>query len=1258
MFDRLGSFVSRHWALVLGGWVAVVLGVLFFAPRWDDVTRDGDFEYLPDYCSVVKGNELLADAFPQLRTRSTIVFVLSRPDGPLTEPDFALADRLAETFETRVSDKGPIVGVLSHRTEAVGEKLLADPGPNGQGLLVIVQLNTEFMAIRNMPLMKEVYQTLDEIHPGLGSSCRSDGIAKFHDGLQFGMSGSAAIGTDMRFANIESIRNTEYATVFLVIVILVLVYRAPGLVIVPLATVGVSVVTATGLVAFLAYWAGQVDWTNYMIFKTTRIFVVVILFGAGVDFCLFLISRYKEELGRGRSPGDAVSYALGRVGDALSASALTTIVGLGLMFFTDFGKFRNSGPTVALCLCVALLASLTLAPALLRAGGRIVFWPWGIVPVRDDEEDEPAAPVGPRRKGAFLAGSLFGGFWERLSRQIVRRPGLIFVGSLLLLAPIVYRGTSIEVTYDFLSELDADTTSVQGTHLLRRHFAAGQTGPVTMLAYDKRGGLDTKEARLGRIRRLTEALNRFEYRESDGATVHPMTSVSSIYAPLGEKPKKRSAREIIGGVVVQVNPRAQRYYLANARDYEGKVARFDLVFKYHPFSIESIHLLDDVEKYLHTLAADPESEWHGTQFSFVGTTAGIRDLRAVTTSDQWQIQKLVPLGVLAILILILRRPLISVYLICSVLVGYFVTLGVADTLFGWIIGGAYHGLDWKVPVFLFVILIAVGQDYNIYLATRVFEEQKRRGLDDGLRLALVRTGGIITSCGVIMAGTFASMMTGTLQAMRELGFALAFGVLLDTFVIRTILVPAFLIMWQRALARWGIVPAPVPEKRRGPAAAPDAVGCSVVPTPMGLGSGDGKGPPAAAASARRSAHGGSAGARERGGDIGDASTPQNASSRRWAPRMWLGCDLAAWTRLLARNRFAVGPSYWYIAAVDSIAGTVNTLLSVPQRVWYGRRIARLEIEEPPVFIIGHWRTGTTLLHELMALDPRNAVPTTYECFAPHHFLVTERVATKLLGFMMPDRRPMDNMAIGWDRPQEDEFALCILGLPSPYATIAFPNRGPQFGEYLNLEGVDPDSLERWKRTFLRFLKQVALRNPGQRLVVKSPPHTCRIKVIQELFPRARFVHLVRDPYVLFPSTVNLWKSLYRTHGLQHPTFEGLEEYVLSTFCKMHDRLEQTRPLVEPSRFMDLRYEDLVTDPVGAVRAVYEHLGLEGFGELRPRLEERAAAMADYQPNRYELTPEQRAEVGRRWAPYFQRYGYPMEHGSPANSLWREDVSCS
>jgi hypothetical protein len=365
-----------------------------------------------------------------------------------------------------------------------------------------------------------------------------------------------------------------------------------------------------------------------------------------------------------------------------------------------------------------------------------------------------------------------------------------------------------------------------------------------------------------------------------------------------------------------------------------------------------------------------------------------------------------------------------------------------------------------------------------------------------------------------------------------------------------------------------------------------------------------------------------------------------SSQREWAPRLWEGCNFTAWVRLLVCNRFAVNWRYSYIAVIVTLVSLVHTLLRWIQQIWYGRRIRQTPIREAPIFIIGHWRTGTTLLHELLILDDRHNYPSTYECLEPNHFLLTENFFRRYMGFLVPAHRPMDNMAAGWDRPQEDEFALCMLGEPSPYLTIAFPNRRPQHLAYLDLEGLSPRAQERWKKTFRHFLQQITFRDP-RRLVLKSPPHSCRIKVLLELFPDARFIHIRRNPYVVFPSTVHLWKSLYRKHGLQRPTFAGLDEYVFTTFLRLHDKLEEGRRLLSPARYYELRYEDLVRDPVGQMRALYEHLGLGEFDQVLPRLEAYLQKASDYETNRYDLPAELESEITRRWGAVIRRLGYDL-----------------
>lgn len=359
----------------------------------------------------------------------------------------------------------------------------------------------------------------------------------------------------------------------------------------------------------------------------------------------------------------------------------------------------------------------------------------------------------------------------------------------------------------------------------------------------------------------------------------------------------------------------------------------------------------------------------------------------------------------------------------------------------------------------------------------------------------------------------------------------------------------------------------------------------------------------------------------------------------YTPRFWHGMRPAAWWGLLRSGGFRISPSRWGMALAVSFATPVNAMLGGLQRLFWGGRVARSTLHGPPVFIIGHWRSGTTMLHELLVTDDRLSSPSTFQCFAPHHFLLSEWFFRTCCGWLLPDRRPMDNMQAGWDRPQEDEFALLVLGLPSPYRRIAYPDLPPADLDYLDTESLPEPQRDRWESALREFLKAVSWRTERP-LVVKSPTHTGRIATLDRAFPGAKFIHLTRNPSELFPSTVRLWQSLDQVQSIRVAKEDQLESYVIECLRRMYTAFQRDRDQIPPENLFELRYEDLIADPVGQVEAIYGKLRLGDFDHVRERLEEWAATQhREYQTNRHQLPADQEALIRREWADYFERYGY-------------------
>jgi hypothetical protein len=359
----------------------------------------------------------------------------------------------------------------------------------------------------------------------------------------------------------------------------------------------------------------------------------------------------------------------------------------------------------------------------------------------------------------------------------------------------------------------------------------------------------------------------------------------------------------------------------------------------------------------------------------------------------------------------------------------------------------------------------------------------------------------------------------------------------------------------------------------------------------------------------------------------------------YMPRFWHGMRFKTWMSGLVRNRFAVSPSRAPMTCSITGFSMLNSTLAAVDRVVYGRQVAKVELTKSPLFILGHWRAGTTFLHELMIRDPAHTYATTYQCFAPHHFMLTERWVTPWSEFLLPSQRPMDNMAAGWGRPQEDEFALMNLGVPSPYLSMLFPNRGEAFPEYLTLRDVPAAVRRRWQDELRTFLKRIALRDP-RRIVIKSPAHTARVRTLLEMFPEAKFVHLSRDPYALYSSTVSLWRSLNEVQGLQAVRDDAwLRPSVIDALRRMYEAYFDDRRLLSDEQLVELRYEDLIEDPKTQLQDIYRRLDLGDFARAEPAIDAHLADVKSYRTNRHELEEPQRDQVRDAWRRYFDEFGY-------------------
>jgi len=346
--------------------------------------------------------------------------------------------------------------------------------------------------------------------------------------------------------------------------------------------------------------------------------------------------------------------------------------------------------------------------------------------------------------------------------------------------------------------------------------------------------------------------------------------------------------------------------------------------------------------------------------------------------------------------------------------------------------------------------------------------------------------------------------------------------------------------------------------------------------------------------------------------------------------------LEAWTRLAGKLDTSRSRLSWQTRAAYRFNGACYSFLRQVQHQSHADALKTVTIA-PPLFVMGFWRSGTTFLHELFCCDPRFGFPSTYACLNPSHFLLTERVI-RARAAHQETRRPMDDMQYSWISPQEDEFALLAFGAPSPYEALLAPSlmRDARFLVDLRFRPIEEQ--ERWTEATQYFVRLLAVQQ-GKPMVLKSPPHGFRLRLLPTLFPGSRYVVVERNPFEVFASNLKLWRTLLNMYSLESFSVEDIEPFVLAAYLLHEEAIAEGERILQPGSFARVRYEDLVKNPIKEMTRLYDELNLGDFEAVRPLIERHLVSVAGHTRNSFRLTGAQRQRIEEAWGRTIVSKGY-------------------
>jgi LPS sulfotransferase NodH len=364
---------------------------------------------------------------------------------------------------------------------------------------------------------------------------------------------------------------------------------------------------------------------------------------------------------------------------------------------------------------------------------------------------------------------------------------------------------------------------------------------------------------------------------------------------------------------------------------------------------------------------------------------------------------------------------------------------------------------------------------------------------------------------------------------------------------------------------------------------------------------------------------------------------------KWFLSPLAGITFGDWLRVLKRCGHGISPRYWPRTAFTTLMSLMNSALAPWEEKEYDADLALVQVTSP-IFIIGHERSGTTHLCRLLAIDERFIFPEVTETLFPHTLLTFKHIARNMAEWFSPEKRPQDDVKNAAGFPLEDEWGLCTSTLLSTYMGRYFPHHRDHYKYTLSLKDAAEEEQQHWKKAYHLFAKKLHFQKGSEAILLsKATPNTAKIRLLLDIFPDARFIHIYRNPYRVFQSTLKMEKKSLPFCCYQSMRLEELEHYIIWRYREMYNTFFEDKHLIPEGHFTQLAYEDLVQDRMATVRKIYQDLSLGSFNSMKPDLTTYINDIADYQANSYPaLSEHKKRKIADAWHRCFEAFSYPTE----------------